>query len=67
MIVYDVFAIGDAVSQSAGGTFASSISVTGNVTATEGMTSRSEDVFNNRRIQINELTQMILMRVRFYY
>ena len=53
MIVYDVFAIGDAVSQSAGGTFASSISVTGNVTATEGMTSRSEDVFNNRRIQIN--------------
>ena len=53
VIVYDVFAIGDAVSQSAGGTFASSISVTGNVTATEGMTSRSEDVFNNRRIQIN--------------
>ena len=48
-----MFAIGDAVSQSAGGTFASSISVTGNVTATEGMTSRSEDVFNNRRIQIN--------------
>ena len=53
VIVYDVFAIGDAVSQSAGGTFSSSISVTGNVTATEGMTSRSEDVFNNRRIQIN--------------
>ena len=53
VIVYDVFAIGDAVSQSAGGTFASSISITGNVTATEGMTSRSEDVFNNRRIQIN--------------
>ena len=53
VIVYDVFTIGDAVSQSAGGTFASSISVTGNVTATEGMTSRSEDVFNNRRIQIN--------------
>ena len=53
VIVYDVFAIGDAVSQSAGGTFASSISVTGNITATEGMTSRSEDVFNNRRIQIN--------------
>ena len=53
VVVYDVFAIGDAVSQSAGGTFASSISVTGNVTATEGMTSRSEDVFNNRRIQIN--------------
>ena len=53
VIVYDVFAIGDAVSQSAGGTFASSISVTGNVTATEGMTSRSEDVVNNRRIQIN--------------
>ena len=53
VIVYDVFAIGDAVSQSAGGTFASSISVTGNVTATEGMTSRSEDVFNNRRIRIN--------------
>ena len=53
VIVYDVFAIGDAVSQSAGGTFASSISVTGNITATEGLTSRSEDVFNNRRIQIN--------------
>jgi hypothetical protein len=53
VIVYDVFAIGDAVSQSAGGTFASGISVTGNITATEGMTSRSEDVFNNRRIQIN--------------
>ena len=53
VIVYDVFAIGDAVSQSAGGTFASSISITGNVTATEGMTSRSEDVFNNRRMQIN--------------
>ena len=53
VIVYDVFAIGDAVSQYAGGTFASSLSVTGNVTATEGMTSRSEDVFNNRRIQIN--------------
>ena len=66
VIVYDVFAIGDAVSQSVGGTFASSISVTGNVTATEGMTSRSEDVFNNRRIQINVL-QMILMRVHFYY
>ena len=53
VIVYDVFSIGDAVSQGSGGTFASSISVTGNITATEGMTSRSEDVFNNRRIQIN--------------
>jgi len=53
VIVYDVFAVGDAVSAGSGGTFASSISVTGNVTATEGMTSRSEDVFNNRRIQIN--------------
>ena len=53
VIVYDVFAIGDAVSAGSGGTFASSISVTGNITATEGMTSRSEDVFNNRRIQIN--------------
>ena len=38
-----------------------SISITGNVTATEGMTSRSEDVFNNRRIQISELLQMILI------
>ena len=53
VIVYDVFSIGDAVSQGSGGTFASSISVTGNITATEGLTSRSEDVFNNRRIQIN--------------
>ena len=53
VIVYDVFAVGDAVSAGSGGTFASSISVTGNITATEGMTSRSEDVFNNRRIQIN--------------
>ena len=53
VIVYDVFAVGDAVSAGNGGTFASSISVTGNITATEGMTSRSEDVFNNRRIQIN--------------
>ena len=56
VVVYDVFAIGDAVSQASGGTFASSISVTGNITATEGMTSRSEDVFNNRRIQINAST-----------
>ena len=53
VVVYDVFTIGDAVSAGSGGTFASSISVTGNITATEGMTSRSEDVFNNRRIQIN--------------
>ncbi len=53
VIVYDVFAVGDAVSAGSGGTFASSISVTGNITATEGLTSRSEDVFNNRRIQIN--------------
>ena len=53
VVVYDVFTIGDAVSACSGGTFASSISVTGNITATEGMTSRSEDVFNNRRIQIN--------------
>tara|TARA_A100001011_G_scaffold387865_1_gene466440 strand:- start:436 stop:1455 length:1020 start_codon:yes stop_codon:yes gene_type:complete len=53
VVVYDVFTIGDAVSQASGGTFASSISVTGNITATEGLTSRSEDVFNNRRIQIN--------------
>jgi hypothetical protein len=59
VIVYDVFAVGDAVSASTGGTFNSGISVTGSITATTditatgGMSAQSEDVFQNRRIQIN--------------
>ena len=48
------------ISAGSGGTFASSISVTGNITATEGMTSRSEDVFNNRRIQINASVELCI-------
>ena len=59
VIVYDVFSVGDAVSASTGGTFNSGISVTGSITATTditatgGMSAQSEDVFQNRRIQIN--------------
>ena len=34
VIVYDVFAVGDGVSASTGGTFNSGISVTGSITAT---------------------------------
>ena len=59
VIVYDVFAVGDAVSASTGGTFSGGISVTGSITATTditatgGMSAQSEDVFQNRRIQLN--------------